>query len=182
MTRISIPAAELAPAASRPLLEAVGRKLGVVPNLMKLVGNSPAALAGYLQLGDALGRGVLDAGVRERIALAVAQFNGCDYCLAAHAYLGRHAAGLGDSEISAARWGRSSDARAQAALQFALRVAQERGRVGDADLAAVRAAGHDEAAIVEIVVNVALNVLTNYVNNTALTDVDFPAVDAMAPA
>jgi uncharacterized peroxidase-related enzyme len=182
MSRISIPSPEHSPAASKPLLDAVKKQLGVVPNLMKLLGNSPAALEGYLALNGAVAKGTLNAQMRERIALAVAQYNGCDYCLSAHTYLGRNIARLSGDEMDAAREGRSSDAQADAALRFARRVAETRGQVSDGDLAALRAAGFDEAGIVEIVVNVALNVLTNYVNNVARTDIDFPVVTAKLAA
>ena len=182
MSRISIPAVEQSLPASQPLLAAVKQQLGVVPNLMKLVGHSPAALEGYLALNGALARGKLDAKLRERIALAIAEYNGCDYCLSAHDYLGRNVAKLSGEEIEAARDGRSSDAHADAALRFARRVAETRGRVTDADLATLRLAGFDEASVIEIVVTVALNVLTNYVNNVALTDIDFPTVHARLAA
>lgn len=175
MNRIAIPAVDSAPAASRPLLAAVHQQLGVVPNLMKMTGNSPAALEGYLALNGALGKGALDLATRERIALATAQFNDCDYCLAAHTYLGKNLARLSDDDIGAARDHRAADAKAHAALRFAHRVAAERGHVSDSDLAEVRAAGFDDATIVEIVGNVALNVLTNYLNNVARTEIDFPA-------
>jgi len=182
MSRISIPTVDAAPDASKPLLAAVKQQLGVVPNLMKLVGHSPAVLEGYLSLNGALAKGKLDVQLRERIALAVAEYNGCDYCLSAHDYLGRNVAKLSGGEIDAARDGRSQDARANAALRFARRVAELRGRVSDIDLAAVRAAGFDEASVIEIVVSVALNVLTNYVNNVAQTDIDFPKVSAKLAA
>ena len=180
MSRITIPTHEQSPAASKPLLDAVKRQLGVIPNLMKVVGHSPAALEGYLSLNGALAKGVLDAKLRERLALTVAEFNGCDYCLAAHTYLGKNVARLADAELDAARQGRSADAKAEAALHFAQRVTQQRGKVSDADIDTVRRAGFDDAAIMEIVVNVALNVLTNYVNNVARTDVDFPSVAVAA--
>lgn len=182
MSRISIPTVEHAVEASKPLLAAVQKSLGVTPNLMKLVGHSPAALEGYLSLNGAVGKGKLPVQLRERIALAVAEFNGCDYCLSAHDYLGANVAKLSRAELNAARDGHSEDAQVEAALHFALQVAQSRGRVSDADLAAVRLAGFDEAAIVEIVVNVSLNVLTNYVNNVAQTDIDFPQVHAKLAA
>jgi len=175
MSRITIPTVDTAPTASRPLLDAVHQQLGVVPNLMKMVGNSPAALEGYLSLNGAVGKGVLDLQTRERIALATAEYNGCDYCLAAHSYLGKNLAKLSEAEIAAARDFSSTDAKANAALHFARRVAAERGHVSDADLTSVRAAGFSDAGIVEIVANVALNVLTNYFNNVAKTDLDFPA-------
>jgi len=144
---------------------------------MKLVGNSPAALEGYLSLNNALGKGALDPKTRERIALAIADFNGCSYCLSAHTYLGKNIAKLDDTEIAANRNGHSSDPKAAAALQFAARVALERGHVSDTDLAAVKAAGYSNAEIVEIVLHVALNTLTNYINEVAQTEIDFPKVD-----
>ena len=127
MSRIAIPTVEQTSTASKPLLDAVHKQLGVVPNLMKLVGHSPAALEGYLSLNGALAKGVLDGALRERIALAVAEFNGCEYCLAAHTYLGKNVAKLNESEIRAARDGRSNDTKADAALRFARRVASEHG-------------------------------------------------------
>ncbi|MGZ5819839.1 MAG: carboxymuconolactone decarboxylase family protein [Burkholderiaceae bacterium] len=182
MSRISVPTVEQSVEASKPLLAAVQQQLGVTPNLMKLIGHSPAALEGYLSLNGALAKGKLNVQLRERIALAVAEYNGCDYCLSAHDYLGRNVAKLSDAELAAARDGQSQDARADAALKFARRVAETRGRVADTDIAALRAAGFDEASIVEVVVNVALNVLTNYVNNVAQTDIDFPEVRAKLAA
>jgi uncharacterized peroxidase-related enzyme len=182
MSRISIPTVETSHEASKPLLAAVKQSLGVVPNLMKLVGHSPAALEGYLSLNGALAKGNLDAKLRERIALAVAEYNGCDYCLSAHDYLGRNVAKLSGSEIDAARDFHSEDPRADAALRFARRVTELRGRVSDADLSTLRDAGFDEASTIEIVVTVALNVLTNYVNNVAKTDIDFPQVTAKSVA
>jgi uncharacterized peroxidase-related enzyme len=176
MSRINIPTVEQSPEASKPLLAAVGKQLGMVPNLMKVVGNSPAALEGYLSLNGALAKASIDTALRERIALTVAEFNGCEYCLSAHDYLGRNVAKLSGAEIDAAREGRSSDVRADAALRFARRVLETRGMVSDQELAAVRGAGFEAGAVLEIVVTVALNVLTNYVNNVAQTDVDFPRI------
>ena len=119
MSRIPTPATiEAAPEASRPLLEAVKKQLGSVPNLFRLVSNSPAGLEGYLSLNGALAKGALDAKTRERIALAVAEINGCGYCLAAHSYLGKHVAKLDDGEIAANRAGGSHDAKAEVAVAF----------------------------------------------------------------
>jgi uncharacterized peroxidase-related enzyme len=179
MSRLTIPSYDEAPAASRPLLDAVKAQLGTVPNLFRLTGLSPAALEGYLGLSKALNR-TLDARIREQIALATAQVSGCDYCLSAHSYLGANLAKLSTAEITLNRQGRSSDARANAALTFARAVAMSRGKVTDADIAAVRSAGFTEAELVEIVASVALNVLTNLINNVAETDIDFPVVRAAA--
>ena len=128
MSRISTPATiDAAPAASRPLLEGVKKQLGVVPNMFRLIANSPGALESYLGLSAALNKGALPAATRERIALAVAEVNGCNYCLSAHTYLGKNLAKLDDAEIAANRNGASSDPKADAAIRFAVKVVRERG-------------------------------------------------------
>ncbi len=179
MSRINIPATvDAAPTAAQPLLIGVKAKLGSVPNLFRLLAVSPAALEGYLGLSGALGKGSLDARTRERIALAVAEFNGCGYCTSAHAFIGKNMAGLSDAEIAANRNGGSTDDRAAAAVRFAVKVVETRGQVSDADVASIRLAGYSDAEVVEIVLHVALNTLTNYVNEVAETTIDFPAVKA----
>ena len=136
MSRLSIPATIAdAPAASQPLLEGVKKQLGVAPNLFRLVSNSPAALAGYLGLSGALAKGVLSAATRERIAITVAEFNGCDYCLSAHTYIGKNLLKLDDAELTANRSGASNDPKADAAVRFAAKVVRTRGRVSDDDIA-----------------------------------------------
>ena len=187
MSRLQIPATITdAPAASQPFLEAVNKKLGVVPNLFRLMANSPAALEGYLGLAAALTKGSLPAQTGERIALAVAEINGCDYCMSAHSYLGKNVAKLDDAEIFANRNGGSNEPTAAPAVQLlssvkpatyiAAKVAHTRGRVSDEDLRVVKEAGYTDAQIVEIVVHVALSVLTNYANVVANTEIDFPVV------
>jgi len=179
MSRLPIPATVAdAPAASQPLLEAVRKQLGVVPNLFRLVATSPAALEGYLGLSGALAKGTLPAQTRERIALAVAEANRCDYCLSAHTYLAKNLAKLDDAEITANRLGSSADPKSAAAVRFAVEIVRERGHIGDDALRAVRAAGWDDAQLIEIVQHVALNTWTNYVNSVAATDIDFPVVTA----
>ena len=177
MSRITVPARESAPEASKPMLDAVEKQLGVVPNLFRLVSLSPAALQGFLGMNGALAK-TLDLKTRERIALAVAQINGCNYCLSAHTYLGLNLAKIDAAEITLNRSGASSDAKANAAVTFAAKITRARGNVSDADVQAVKAAGFTDAQIVEIVAIVAENVFTNFINIVAETDIDFPVVKA----
>jgi uncharacterized peroxidase-related enzyme len=183
MSRLSTPPSiETAPAASQPLLHAVKQQLGVVPNLFRLVAASPAALEGYVGMNTALAKGALPGATRERIALAVAEINGCDYCLSAHTYLARNVARLDDSEITANRNGASNDPKADAAVRFAAKVTRQRGRVSEEDVRAVKRAGYDDAQVIEIVQHVALNTWTNYINEVAKTEIDFPVVHHQAAA
>jgi uncharacterized peroxidase-related enzyme len=152
MSRIPTPLTiKAAPEASRGSLEAVNSLLGSVPNLFRIVANSPQTLEGYLGLNGALSNGSLDVQTRERIALAVAEINGCNYCLAAHQYLGSNLARLSAAEIEANRRGTSSDEKAAIAVSFAVKIVNNRGKVSDLDFEVVRAAGYSDAEILEIV-------------------------------
>jgi len=170
MTRIAALPLEQAPAASRAQLEALQKSLGFVPNAFKTLAHSPAALGGYLALAGAMAKSSLSAAERETVALATSQVNGCEYCLAAHTlFAGK--AGLDAEAIGEARRGRLS-----ALALFARQVTESRGQVSDAQLAAARAGGLSDAKIVELIAQVTLLTLTNYLNNVAATDVDFPPV------
>jgi uncharacterized peroxidase-related enzyme len=147
----------------------------MIPNLFRLVAASTAALSGLTSFSGALSK-ALDVKTRERIAIATAQVNGCDYCLSAHTYLGLNLAKLGPAEIALNRQGGSTDPKAAAAVRFATQVAETRGKVTCADIAAVKLAGFRDAQIIEIVAVVAENFLTNLINNVAETDIEFPEV------
>jgi uncharacterized peroxidase-related enzyme len=160
---------------AKKLLDGVQAKLGITPNMMATMATSPAVLEGYLQFSSALAAGSLSAQFREQIALAVAQANGCEYCLSAHTFLGSHA-GLSGGEIALGRTADSEDAKRAAGLRFAQAIVVQRGAVSDAAVAAVKAAGYTDGEISEIIANVAVNIFTNYFNLIAGTEIDFPRV------
>jgi uncharacterized peroxidase-related enzyme len=177
MSRISIPSLDAVPEASKPILDAVHKQLGVVPNMFRLIAQSPAVLQGFTGNNGALGK-TLDVKTRERIALAVAQVNGCDYCLSAHSYLGLNLAKISPEEVALNRKGESGDPKANAAVHFAAKVVRERGHITEADVKAVRDAGFSDGQIVEILAVTAENIFTNLLNVVAETDIDFPVVRA----
>lgn len=165
----------------KALLGGVQKKLGVTPNMLRTMAQSPAVLESYLNFGAALAGASISGKVREQIALAVAGVNGCDYCASAHTAIG---AGLGLSKEEAQKnlTGGASDAKVQAAIDFARRIVETRGWVEDADVRAVRAAGYGDPQIAEIIATVAVNIFTNYFNHIAQPEVDFPKVKAPQPA
>jgi AhpD family alkylhydroperoxidase len=146
--------------------------------MMRTMGNSSAVLEGYLQLSGALGHGTIGAKTGELIALAVAESNACDYCLSAHSFIGEKLVGIDTASLAAAREGNSSNAKTDAALKFAQALVAKRGSVTDSDVNTVKAAGYTDGEVGEIVAHVALNILTNYLNKTAQTEIDFPEVNA----
>lgn len=178
MSTFTLVAPETAQGQTQELLAAVKSKLGVVPNMTRAMVRAPAVLDAYLQMNGALAKGALPAKTREQIALVVGQANRCDYCLAAHTTIGKMV-GLAPEQILAARKGHAADPSTDALLHFAQVVVEKRGRVDVTDLAAVRNAGFGDAAIAEVVANVALNLFTNYFNHVAGTEIDFPAAPAL---
>jgi uncharacterized peroxidase-related enzyme len=160
---------------TKALLDAVRKALGVVPNLYRVTANSPAALDGLLHLGGALAKGTFDARLRERIALAVAEANGCAYCLSAHTALGL-GAGLTQQDVDAARLANAADGRTAAILRFARRIVDDRGAIPNVALQEATRAGLTDGEIVEVIANVVANIFTNYLNLVANTDIDFPVV------
>jgi uncharacterized peroxidase-related enzyme len=157
------------------LLNGVKAQMGKVPNALKTMAQAPALLDGYLALNGALRKGVLAGIVREQIALYVAQSNGCEYCLSAHSLTGKHA-GLTPEQIAAARMGEAQEPKAQAVLKLVKNLLEHRGDVSDEQLAAARQSGLSDTELGEVVGHVALNTLTNYLNQLAHTEVDFPRV------
>ena len=174
MSRVPLIDASSASADRKALLTQIHGAFGATPNMFKAVANSPAALQSMWGAFGALGGGVIPAKLGEQIAVAVADRNACEYCLAAHTALGRKA-GASAEEMSAAQGGEAADPRTAAALRFALKLVEARGQVSEADVQAVRAAGYSDQEIVEILAHVALNLFTNYVNVAFAVPVDFPA-------
>lgn len=175
MARINLVDPASSSSAVKPTLDKINGAFGVVPNMFKAVANSPAALGSMWGSFGALSGGRLGARLGEEIAVTIANANRCEYCLAAHTALGRKA-GASAEEMAAAQIGKSSDPRTHAALTFALKVVRDRAAVADADVGALKAAGFDDEAVVEIIAHVALNIFTNYINVALNVPVDFPAV------
>lgn len=179
MSRLPIQDPATATGSNKTILEALHKALGVVPNMARVMANSPAVLQAYVNFHGALSASKLSPRLREQIALLAAETNACTYCLSAHTVLGRMA-GLDQAQLDGARTGEVVIARDRAALAFARAVLGSRGGVSDTDLDAVRSAGFTDAEIAEIVAVVALNVFTNYFNRAFDVDVDFPRVEAHA--
>ncbi|MBY0445978.1 MAG: peroxidase-related enzyme [Burkholderiales bacterium] len=161
------------------VLSQIHAAFGATPNMFRVVAHSPAALKSMWGSFAALGAGVLSPKLGEQIAVAVANRNRCEYCLAAHTALGKKAGATAD-EMRAAQAGEASDPQTSAALQFALKLVENRGQVSAEDIAQLRVHGFNDEHIVEILAHVALNLFTNYVNVAFDVPVDFPKVALLA--
>lgn len=166
---------------NKKYFDALQSGLGLIPNMARAMAQSPAVLEGYVLLNGALGKGLLGRKLGEELALSLAGVNCCDYCASAHSLLGK-LAGLNETQITSALKVTAPDAKTAAALRFAQILVEKHGQISDADFQAVRAAGFSEGEIGEIVAHVAINVFTNYFNNVAKTEIDFPLVNVSTVA
>jgi uncharacterized peroxidase-related enzyme len=158
---------------TRRLLGQVRAKLGLVPNLFRVLANAPVALEAYMNFSAAFAGGALDDKIREQIALAVAESNLCGYCLSAHSFLGQRA-GLTSDEIANAIRANADDPQTNAILKLARAIVVQRGEISNSDLQRARAGGLSDGEIIETVANVALNIFMNYVSHVARVPIDFP--------
>mgnify|MGYP003638279713 CR=1 FL=1 len=156
-------------------LAAVRAKLGMVPNLFSTLARAPAALKALLAVNDALVSGRLNAAEREIVALSVSQANGCAYCVSAHTLLGAKA-GLSEAETLQARAGHGTKPRSGALAAFARELVDKRGHIEPAAIDTYRQSGLSDEDMLEVVAHTAATTLTNYANNVARTEVDFPPV------
>jgi len=154
--------------------------LGGTPNVFTTAAHSAAAVGAMVAFFGHMSKASLGSRVGEQIAIAVAQANGCAYCLSAHTAIGT-TLGLPAAELESARVAHAADPKTAALLRLAVAVNHSRGHVDDATIAAARLAGLVDAEIVEVVAHVGLNVFTNYLNNVAQTAIDFPEI-ALAAA
>ncbi|MEN9452502.1 MAG: hypothetical protein RLZZ369_1561 [Pseudomonadota bacterium] len=175
MSRINVIEQHTANAEQKALLDAIQGQLGMVPNFLKVFANSPVALQAFLGLHGVANAGSLTPQTRERIALALAQQNSCEYCVSAHTAIGRKA-GLTGDEIAAARAGTSEDAKAAIAVKLARSLVEHKGDITTAELIEARDAGYSDADIVEIITHVGMNLLTNILGKASRVDIDFPKV------
>jgi uncharacterized peroxidase-related enzyme len=175
MSHVPLLARDQATGAVRDQLDEIHAAFGTVPAMFRALAHSPAALTSMWTSFGAFAGGALGPALGEQIAVAVADRNACEYCLAAHTALGRKA-GVTREALAAAQQGESEDPRTAALLRFALAVVEERGQVTAADVQAVRDQGWGDEHLVEVIGQVALNLFTNYVNVALAVPVDFPAV------
>lgn len=176
MSRINVIENQNANQEQAELYHAITNTLGTVPNFLKVLANSPAALKAFLGLHGIASEGSLDPQTRERIALTLAEQNSCQYCVSAHTAIGRKT-GLDNEEIEANRNGTSQDAKADAAVKFARTLVEHKGDVTNSELEEVRTAGYSESDIVEIITHVGMNLLTNILAKASRVEIDFPKVE-----
>lgn len=174
MSRLILVTNEQAQGVVKETFDTLQRRIGKVPNILRDLGNSPAALQVYTGLSAAMKQAALTAKERESIALLVTQLVECDYCLSAHSAAAR-SMGFTEPQILDLRRGTPEDSRLRALADFTRAVVEQKGHVTDDQIAAFRQAGFTDGHIAEVVAAVAQNLFTSYFNHIAQPELDYPA-------
>lgn len=158
---------------TKELFNTIERRMGRIPNMIRIMGQSQAVLDAYLHFNEVFAESKTSPKLRSLISALVSEINGCQYTLATALTFGRRE-GASDEELSAARRAESSDPKTAAALRFVVQTVRGHGAVPVSDVGELRAAGYSDEEIVELIGLTSLNILRNYFNLIAGTEVDFP--------
>ncbi len=167
-------------AEQKKVLEGIKAKMGKIPNIYATMAHSPSTLGAMLEYSAGLKKGVLGPREIEAIALAVAQANDCDYCLAAHTVIGKMS-GLTLEETIESRQGRSRDPKMDALVKLAAEIVKTNGSPSQNAIDNFRKAGYGDAALIELIAWVCYDMFTNYFNHIAQTQSDFPPAPPLKP-
>ncbi len=155
------------------LYDQIQGKLGLVPNVVKAMANSPVMLQGFMPfLGAALGPSAVDASLKELAIITTSKLNGCSYCTAHHVVAGKRA-GLSLEKINAAPDFNSPlfDDREKAVVRFAKEVTKDVS-ASDESIGQLRSY-FDDSQIAELTMVIGVfNVLTRFAD-TFKVDLEF---------
>ncbi|MEH6488076.1 carboxymuconolactone decarboxylase family protein [Hyphomonas oceanitis] len=158
-----------APSAARDALAGVNKTYGMIPNMLGVLAENPAALEGYLSLSKSFEHSGLDPLARQVVLLTVSIENACHFCVAAHSAAASKA-GLDPAVIDAVRSNQAiADARLDALRVFTRRMVRQRGFVSDTEVSVFLNAGWDKADILAVILGVSLKTISNYTNHVAET-------------
>lgn len=172
MTAFTLHDATSAPVGSKAILEATEKAWKFVPNLHRVLAEAPAALEGYATLFGIFDKSSLTPAERQVVYLTSNFENECHYCMAGHTVLAKMAQ-VPAQAIEALRNGTPiEDAKLEALRHFTAKIVNNRGWVSDAEVDTFLAAGFTRQNVLEVILGVAVKVISNYTNHIAQTPTD----------
>lgn len=165
---------ENAPKESAELLKKAKEQLGFIPNMYKYFANNPALFIAYTSGYEAFrAHSGFTPQEQEVVFLTVSYENECDYCMAAHSFVGDKMTNVPTEVTDAIRDGKTvPDAKLEALRSFTKTVYDKRGWVDQADVDAFRKAGYTDEHVFGVIAGVGVKTFSNYMNHMARTPVD----------
>jgi len=165
---------------NQEMLTALEASTGLLPNVMKQMANSPAALEAFLVSREALGKGLLSDKMRSLIGILIAEIYSCGYLLAARVAQAKKS-GMSDEDIQAAQSQSSKDPKEDRGLQFVRNLVLMHREISPSEVVELKAAGYSDGEIVELISNTSMNMQIYYMIQVAKPESDYPAVATEFP-
>ncbi len=173
MCNLNVPTRDQVDTKAQSIFDNLKKNTGMVPNIYAVIGHSSNALESYLAFSKAQAQGSFSAKEREAVSLAVSEFNGCSYCLAAHTTLAKMN-GFSEEETHRLRARTIEDPKLGALTRLAISIVENRGKANPGPVEDFFAAGYNESALIDLIALVAERNFANYVGRLACVPVDFP--------
>lgn len=172
MTKFTLHTTESAPEGSKGALAAVDATWKFIPNLHRVLAESPETLTAYDALFGLFAKSSLSPAEQQVVYLSAIYIHECEYCMAGHSVLAKMAK-LPDQAVRAIRDDRAiADARLEALRQFTQAMVRQRGMIGDGTIDAFVKAGFTKRNVLEVILAIATKVISNYTNHVAHTPND----------
>lgn len=158
----------------KEILDVALKQIGFIPNMYANMANAPGVLSTYLH-GYALFRSEsgLSSVEQEVVFLAISQYNGCNYCTAAHSMIADKMSGVPKDVLQAIRAKQPiPDAKLAALAAMAVEMVAKHGQPSQAVVKAFLTAGYQERDLLYIILAAAVKTLSNYSNQAFGTQVD----------
>jgi AhpD family alkylhydroperoxidase len=167
-----------APEEARGALAATKKNFGMIPNLEKVMASAPPLLTGYAALWDIFNTTTLSPIERQVVYLTANFENECNYCVPWHSLLAKQV-GMKKIEIEALRCGeKMSDRKLEVLRTFSRTLIEKRGKTTKQDLQDFLDVGYSEVQALEVILGLAVKLMSNFTNSIADTPLD-PKVESL---
>ncbi len=161
-----------APEASKRLMEQAKKNIGIIPNLERVMAESPALLEGYVHLWELFDTTSLSP-IERQVVYQTANFeNQCEYCVPWHTKLSQ-IVGMAPNDIEALRQGvELDDPKLELLRRFTKSLILNRGKIAEPELKAFFAVGYSAQQALEVILGIAVKTMSNYTNSITGTPLD----------
>ena len=159
---------------SQEIFNKTQKGLGFVPNMYKSMGNNPALLDAYTYAYNTFRANSGFSPVEQEVVfLSVAYENNCEYCMAAHSFVGDMMTKVPTEVTDAIREGKQiPDAKLAALSKLTRSLTSNRGNVSQTEVDEFLATGYSESHVLGIIAGIGAKTLSNYSNHITNPEVD----------
>ena len=161
-----------APEGALNALAVTKQNFGMIPNVEKVMAGAPQLLEGYAAMWDSFATTTLSP-IERQVVFMTANFeNECNYCIPWHTVLAEKA-GIAMADIEALRSGAPlSDTKLEVLRDFTRKLIANRGKASESELNVFFGAGYTDVQALEVILGLAIKLISNYTNSIAGTPLD----------